>query len=104
MPTGELQRIGNVAAARAEVAWYRGDLKRVTEETAVGLRAASEHREPWVLGQLAYWAYRADASSKVPADIAEPYALMIQEDWEGAARAWERLSMPYERALALASG
>jgi ATP/maltotriose-dependent transcriptional regulator MalT len=104
MPTGELQRIGTVAAARAEVAWYRGDLNRVTEEIAIGMRAATERREPWVLGQLAYWAYRADASFKAPPDIAEPYALLIEEDWEGAARAWERASMPYERALALASG
>src|SRR6202035_2298354 len=36
LPTGELQRIGRVAATRAEVAWYRGDLKRVAAEAATG--------------------------------------------------------------------
>ena len=35
LPTGELQRIGPIAAARTEVAWYRGDLKRAAEAAAV---------------------------------------------------------------------
>jgi DNA-binding NarL/FixJ family response regulator len=29
---------------------------------------------------------------------------MIEGDWRGAADAWERIGMPYERALALADG
>ncbi|HZF27302.1 MAG TPA: AAA family ATPase, partial [Steroidobacteraceae bacterium] len=40
MPTAELQRIGRVACARAEVAWYRGDLDLVAREVAVGLEVA----------------------------------------------------------------
>jgi DNA-binding NarL/FixJ family response regulator len=40
----------------------------------------------------------------LPADLAEPYALMIEGDWERAAAAWEKLGAPYERALALADG
>jgi DNA-binding NarL/FixJ family response regulator len=37
-------------------------------------------------------------------DVAEPYALMIEGDWEAAAAAWNALALPYERALALADG
>jgi len=104
LPTTELQRIGRVAAARAEVAWYRGDLERVAEEAAIGLRAVVGHRDAWIQGELAYWGRRADPSLALPPDLAEPYALMIQGDWERAAAAWQQLGAPYERALALADG
>jgi len=100
-----LLRVGPVAAARAEVAWYLGDLKRVAEEAAAGLEAAVGHRDPWIQGELAYWRRRADPALQVdPELVAEPYALMIEGDWEGAAAAWQQLGMPYERALALADG
>jgi ATP/maltotriose-dependent transcriptional regulator MalT len=104
LPTAELQRIGRVTASRAEVAWYRGDLARVAAEAAVGLRAAAGHRDAWIQGELGFWGRRADPSLELPADLAEPYALMIEGDWERAAAAWERLGAPYERALALADG
>ncbi len=104
LPTGELQRIGRVAATCAEVAWYRGDLKRVADDTAVGLQAAAALRDPWIRGELAYWRRRADPLLDVPADLAEPYSLMIAGDWASAAAAWQRLDAPYERALALADG
>ena len=105
LPTRELLRVGPVAAARAEVAWYLGDLKRVAEEAAAGLEAAVGHRDPWIQGELAYWRRRADPALQVdPELVAEPYALMIEGDWEGAAAAWQQLGMPYERALALADG
>lgn len=104
LPTGELQHIARVAAARAEVAWYRGDLQRVTEEAAIGLKAAAGRRDRWIQGELAYWGRRADPPLDLPADVAEPYALMIAGDWESAAAAWQHLNTPYERALALADG
>jgi ATP/maltotriose-dependent transcriptional regulator MalT len=103
-PTGELQRIGRVAAARAEVAWYRGDLLRVAQEVAVGMEAAKGRRDPWIQGELTYWGRRADAAFEICAPLAEPYRLMLSAEWEGAAAAWERLGSPYERALALADG
>jgi len=104
LPTGELQRIGPIAAVRAEVAWYRGDLRRVAEEAAIGLEAAVDHLDPWIPGQLAYWAHRADPAFRPSSKIARPYALMIDGDWEGAAAAWAEFGTPYERALALADG
>jgi DNA-binding CsgD family transcriptional regulator/tetratricopeptide (TPR) repeat protein len=103
-PTGELQRIGRIAAASAEVAWYRGDTPRVAEQAQLGLQAAVGKHDAWIVGQLAFWAHRANPALQVPPDIAEPYALMIAGDWKAAAAAWQALEMPYERALALAEG
>jgi DNA-binding CsgD family transcriptional regulator len=104
LPTGELQRIGRVAATRAEVAWYRGDLERVATEADIGLRAAAGLGEQWIQGELAYWGRRANPLLDIPTDLAEPYALMIKGNWEAAAAAWLKLGAPYERALALADG
>jgi DNA-binding CsgD family transcriptional regulator len=104
LPTGELQRIGRVAAACAEFAWYRGDLRRVAEQVGIGLQAPIGGQDPWIHGELAFWGRRADPTLAVPSRIAEPYALMIDGQWEAAAAAWKRLGMPYEQALALAEG
>ncbi len=104
LPTAELQRIGPVAALRAEVAWYRGELERAAQEAALGLKAAEGRRDRWLIGQLAYWAHRATPGMALPREIAEPYALMIEGKWEAAADAWNVLEAPYERALALADG
>jgi len=104
VPTGELQRIGRVAAACAEFAWYRDDRVRAAQHARFGLRAAVGKRDTWIVGELAYWGYRADPTLEIPADIAQPYALMIAGQWEAAADAWQSLGMPYERALALADG
>jgi DNA-binding CsgD family transcriptional regulator len=52
-------------------------------------------------GELAAWLWRVDALEQLPTDIPEAYALEISRDWRGAARAWEELGCPYERALVL---
>ena len=104
LPTGELQRIGRIAASRAEVAWYRGDIQGVARETALALQAAAGHHDPWLRGEILYWGHLADPALKGSEGVAEPYALMIRGDWQSAAAAWQSLSAPYERALALAGG
>jgi DNA-binding CsgD family transcriptional regulator/tetratricopeptide (TPR) repeat protein len=104
MPTAELQRIGRIAASRAEVAWYRGDLAKVADESAIALQAAEGHRDPWLRGEIFYWAHTADPALQAPAGTATPYALMIEGNWEMAAAEWQKLGAPYERALALSAG
>ncbi len=104
LPTGEIQRIGPVTAARAEVAWYRGDHERAAHEINTGLRAARSHSEAWICGELAYWGRRADPAFELPPTVAPPFTLMIAGDWRAAAAAWKDLGIPYERALALADG
>jgi DNA-binding CsgD family transcriptional regulator/tetratricopeptide (TPR) repeat protein len=104
LQTGEFQRIGPVAAARAELAWYRGDPQRVAEEAAIGLKAAAGRLDRWIPGELAFWGHCGCPKVEPAIPIAEPYRLMIDGDWQGAADAWLSLGAPYERALALAHG
>jgi DNA-binding CsgD family transcriptional regulator/tetratricopeptide (TPR) repeat protein len=110
LPTCELNRIGRVAAARAERAWYRGDGDRIAPEAAIGLEHVGEHAAPWIKGELLWWQSRAQttlASADGIAerrDVAEPWRLMLAGNWRAAGAAWERIGMPYERALALAEG
>jgi len=104
LPTSELNRIGRVAAARAERAWYAGRLEDVAREAALGLEQVRGHNAPWIKGELLYWQSRAHALAAAARDIAEPYRLLLAGDWRAAARCWQRIGMPYEQALALAEG
>jgi DNA-binding CsgD family transcriptional regulator len=104
LPTAELQRIGRIAATRAELAWYRGDLECVAKEASIGLKAAMGLHDPWLQGELVFWRQVAAPGQATEVDIAEPYRLMVAGDWEGAAAAWQRRCAPYERALALSGG
>ena len=100
LQTGEFQRIGPVAAARAEAAWYNGDLKRVGSEATEGQRAAPPRANPWIACELAFWQHRADPSITV-APLIEPYQQVVLGKWAAAAALWGELGMPYHRALAL---
>jgi DNA-binding CsgD family transcriptional regulator/type II secretory pathway predicted ATPase ExeA len=104
MPSGELQWIGLVAAARAEHAWLHGEDHRVAEEAAGAFELAVQAGHPWYAGELACWLWRADALPEVPAVAAEPYRLLLAGDWQAAASAWQQLGCPYEQAQALAHG
>lgn len=102
-PSGELQRIGPVAAARAETAWLEGRSEAIAEATDAALERALACRAPWLIGELAYWRWQAGLRDDLPAElVAEPYRLSISGDWSGAANRWETLGSPYEAALALA--
>jgi ATP/maltotriose-dependent transcriptional regulator MalT len=104
LPTGELQWIGLVAAARAEHAWLHGELDRTATEAATGFELAVRARHPWFAGELACWLWRADALPELPAVAAEPYRLLLAGDWRRSAHAWQALGCPYEQAQTLALG
>ena len=102
--SGELQRIGPLAAARAEAAWWQGDHGKVAAEAAPGYELALHRNDSWTLGPLAYWMWLAEQRD-VPIDrLPQPYVYMIQGEWRAAAREWERIGCPFERAMALADG
>ncbi len=100
-PQPELQRLGTLAAIRAEAAWLAGDLKGVVREVTPALECLSQRRDPRMKGELAVWLWRANALQSVPADIADPYALEIAGEWRAAATAWQALGCPYEHAIVL---
>jgi DNA-binding CsgD family transcriptional regulator/tetratricopeptide (TPR) repeat protein len=91
-----------MAAARAEVAWLKGEPATVAAATEAALDNAVRAREPWIVGELAYWRWRAGHREPTPPSAAEPYAAAIAGDWRRAAELWRELGCPYEAALALA--
>jgi len=100
--TGTLQRLAPVRAARAEAAWFEGDLDRVRDEATVAYELAARARHPWFVGELAYWRSQAGDLGELPAFAAEPFALQVRGRHRDAAAAWEALGCPFEVARALA--
>jgi DNA-binding CsgD family transcriptional regulator/tetratricopeptide (TPR) repeat protein len=101
-PTGELQRLGPVAAARAEAAWLEGRDDDVVGETDAALALAVRRHAPWVIGELIGWRRRAGIAETIADGVAAPYAAQLSEGGERAAQLWAGLGCPYEAALALA--
>jgi hypothetical protein len=100
-PSGELQRIEPVAAARAEAAWLKGKHGAVGPATDSALELAMGHRAGWEIAELACWRRRSGIREETPAGQAGPYALLLAGDWRASAVAWTELGCPYEAALAI---
>jgi DNA-binding CsgD family transcriptional regulator len=98
----QLEPSAVVAAARAEAEWLGGDPAKVTAATEEAFARALEVADPWALGELAAWRFRAGIREEIPAGAAQPYALQIAGDWARAAELWDEIGCPYEAALALA--
>lgn len=96
----EMQRIGPVAAARAEEAWLRGDQNRARE---IAMPVYQEARR---LGDLLHEAELGYllAKSGQPVEVGgeHPYAVQAAGRWREAAEAWQAAGCPYEHAVALA--
>lgn len=101
VPTGEMQRIGPVVSARAEVAWFNGTLSDVADDIRAAYEVALRQSDPWMLGELAFWLWRSGGTCDPTAPIAEPFAHQIAGRWQEAAAAWETLGCPYQSAMAL---
>jgi DNA-binding CsgD family transcriptional regulator/tetratricopeptide (TPR) repeat protein len=101
LPTGELQRIAPVAAARAEAAWLAGDAVRAASEAREAYQLSLSRDNPWERGEICFWLWRAGVLPSPPDGIAEPFALQITGQPRDAATAWEVLGCPYEQAAAL---
>jgi DNA-binding CsgD family transcriptional regulator/tetratricopeptide (TPR) repeat protein/type II secretory pathway predicted ATPase ExeA len=99
-PTGSLQHIGPVAAARAEAAWLEGRVVEVAPETEDALGLALEGRSGWVIGELGAWRRRAAIAEDLP-EVGGPFGQELAGDWAGAAARWGELGCPYDAALAL---
>ena len=104
-PTMELDRIAMAAAGRAESAWLTGDQRAVAHITDAALALALERKNAFIVGEVAYWRWRAGLKDELAAGLAaEPYASSIAGDWRNAAALWRTIGCPYEAALALADG
>ena len=102
--TGELQRIGPLAALRAEHAALSENRSMLREAVDAHLDALVAARADWHAGEVAYWAWRSGLEVRIPDALPDPYALVIAGDWDAAASAFGDRSMRYEEALMLAHG
>ena len=102
IPTGTLQRLGPVRAARAEAAWLGGDHARAVNEAEAAMAMALEHRHPWHSGELAHWLRAGGQTCELPPWTAAPWRAQIAGDYAAAATSWTALGCPYEAARALA--
>ncbi len=102
--TGELQRIGPVATARAEAAWWNGKPMQVLEELEPAFKVVHSTRDSYQVGAMVYWSWRAGGTISRENETAPAYQAMIRGDWQAAAAAWEQIGCPFERGLALAEG
>jgi DNA-binding CsgD family transcriptional regulator len=98
--TGELQRTGPVAAARAEAAWLRGDDQAVRDLTRPVYQDAERLGDLVQQAELAHWL--TSAGEPTPVSGEHPYALLASGRRREAAAAWQAAGCPYEHAAALA--
>ncbi len=103
-PTGTLQRVAPVHAARAELAWLSGDSDRAAGEARMVFDLAVRRRHRWHVGELGYWRSLGKDLVSLPKWAAMPFAHQIQGNWKRAAQGWRSLRCPYEEARALAEG
>jgi DNA-binding CsgD family transcriptional regulator/tetratricopeptide (TPR) repeat protein len=88
------------AAARAEAAWFAGQAAAIPALVGEAFGQAIGGANPWAVGELGFWLWRAGSLSGPPDGAAEPYVLHMSDEASAAARAWDRLGCPYEAAIA----
>lgn len=91
-----------ILVAEAEAAWIADDPAPVVPRLQAAYAAACREGRRTAIGDLGIWLWRAGALPTIDARAEEPVLLEVAGRAGAAAAAWERLSMPYEAALALA--
>jgi DNA-binding CsgD family transcriptional regulator/tetratricopeptide (TPR) repeat protein len=100
----ELQHGWNTICGRAEYHWLTGNPQAGLDELAPAYQRALDTNSEWARGEIGFWMWRSGAIETAPDGAAEPFALQMAGDWEGAANRWSEIGCPYETALALADG
>jgi DNA-binding CsgD family transcriptional regulator len=101
---GEVEKIVSVSAGKAEYFWLQNKLDDMADELNLIYTKVKKSNNPWAIGEIAFWLWKAGHLTEIPNLIATPFLLQIKGDWQGAADEWKKLSCPYEEALALADG
>jgi DNA-binding CsgD family transcriptional regulator len=100
--TGEALRLIPVTAACAEAFWIAGRTGDLVAAVDRAWPVAVEHPHPWGLGELSWWLRVAGDGRPAIAPLARPFALMLADEHQAAAAAWEALGCPLWSAYALA--
>jgi DNA-binding CsgD family transcriptional regulator/DNA polymerase III delta prime subunit len=101
---GEIEKIVSVTSAKAEYFWLQNKLADFANELKSIFIRVKKSNNPWAIGEIAFWLWKAGVLTEISKIIAKPFLLQIKGDWKGAADEWKKLSCPYEEALALADG
>ncbi|MCZ2860797.1 ATP-binding protein [Blastococcus sp. VKM Ac-2987] len=100
--TGELKRIGPVLELEAERALTRGDPLPVSRLEDISRRVGPQPLRCGVAGaRLAAWATVCGAPHEFEGRAPEPYAAMLERDWQAAADAFGAVGWQHDRALLL---
>jgi DNA-binding CsgD family transcriptional regulator len=99
--TNEVQRLGPVRSARAEVFWLEGEKERALGEIRAVYDLALKKHHPRVSSELIYWCWKLGDLKELPEGVAQPFALQIEGKSQEAATAWLELGCSYEAARAL---
>lgn len=100
----ETDKIVTIKAATAEAFWLQNKLNDILDEIETLYLNIQYTKNPWYIGVLAYWLWKAGRLKTIPEIIAKPYLCQIKGDWQSAVELWEKLECPYEKALALSEG
>lgn len=100
-PTGELQRVAPVAAARAELAWLHHDRRGIETAIADVYQLAQVAQQPWITDELAFWVWRATGTGEPLEGSETPFALQMAGSWQQASDAWADVGCVYEQAVAM---
>jgi DNA-binding CsgD family transcriptional regulator/tetratricopeptide (TPR) repeat protein len=98
--TGDPQYVVPMRLGLAEAHWLDGDLAAAQREASVAEQAA-DGADPWLRGEATAWVHRTGLPREPRGDVAEPYRLQLDGDWQNAASQWEKLGCPYDAALAM---
>lgn len=101
---GENEKIVSSAASRAEYFWLQNKLTFSVDELELVYNKVIKSDNPWTVGEIAFWLWKAGCDIDVTENIAEPYLLQIKGRWKEASELWRKLHCPYEEALALSDG
>ena len=97
----DLQFLGPVSAARAEVAWLEGRPEAIGVETATAYDLACRLNEPATAGWLACWRARAGLPVEPPDNVPERFHLQLNGEPEAAAELLRADGAHYDAAIAL---
>jgi DNA-binding CsgD family transcriptional regulator len=99
-----MQHLWSPLCGLAERSWLKGHSDEVAGILEWVYGEALRADSVWARGEVGFWMWRSGAIDGPPKRAAEPYALQMSGDWQGAAKAWRQIGCPYEVAMALADG
>jgi DNA-binding CsgD family transcriptional regulator/tetratricopeptide (TPR) repeat protein len=98
--SGDRNSIVPVRLARAEALWLAGDADGARAE-AEAADDMAEGCDDWDRGAIAVWLRRTGSARPPRGEVAAPFQLELDGDWDGAAGHWADLGCPHEAGMAL---